>query len=146
MDRAQQLELPIERVIQVFTFLPINEVIPLRAVCREWLYAVDHFALTELSISICDEQRPHKQTELLKFSKACLSYKQCLCYPSVEILNNLHRLVNVFRNVKTLIFSENIQGNPETQGLRTQIFISKFTEPLDLAAHWPKAKFASLTV
>lgn len=119
------MDLPIEWLIQVFTFLPVNQVIQLRAVCKEWRYAVDHFVLTELSMSICDQQRPTKQTELLKFSKAYLSSKQCLCYPGIEILNNLHQLCNVFRNLKTLIFAENTQSN-ETQGLRAQIFISKF--------------------
>lgn len=120
------MDLPIEWLIQVFTFLPVNQVIRLRPVCKDWLYAIDHFVLTELSIAICDQQRPAKQTELLQFSKAYLSFKQCLCYSGPEILDNLHQLCNIFRNLKTLIFSENVQANDEKQGLRAQIFISQF--------------------
>lgn len=117
---------PIEWLIQVFSFLPTNEVIRLRAVCKEWQYAADQFVLTELSISICEHERPFKRGELLKFSKVYLGTDRCLAYQGIRILNDLHRLTNVFRNLKTLVFSENLQESHEAQGLRAQIFISKF--------------------
>lgn len=119
---------PIEWLIQVFSFLPISEVIRLRSICKEWRYVADNFILTELSISICEEERPFKQGELLKFSNVYLSSDHCLCYRGIRILNDLHRLSNVFRNLKTLIFSENLQASHEAQGLRAQIFISRFNE------------------
>ena len=137
MDHLLQFEMEVnittEWLIVILKYLPVDQLIRLRAVCKEWNYVIVNLVMTELSVIVNDSESPVKQTEFLKLRNSFLSRDRCLCYRNVMAVSNLHRC-GMFKNVKVLCFSENIQDTErlEVQSIRCECFISEWCfEPID---------------
>lgn len=112
-----------EWLIVILKYLPIDHLIRLRAVCKEWNYVIVNLVMTELSVIVNNSESPIKQTEFLKLRNSFLSRDRCLCYRDVRAVSNLHRC-SMFKNVRVLCFSENIQ---DTESLQAQSIRSAST-------------------
>ena len=105
-------DIPLEILIEILSFLGIKDAHHCRLVNKTWKYAIDNYALVELSLFL----NCFKQTTLLKFnsqarsnestsSSTCyLGAEKGLYFQNEEIFK--YDLSFIFRNLRLLCFSE----------------------------------------